>query len=68
MALTVNGHVDDFLKREFGVPKYTTSGSSATIPTTTSVSHEQLLRLLDVARATGHRVSVSAGAFTVKPA
>ena len=65
--MALRSDLDDHLRREFGAPKFTVSGSTATIPTTTTLRHEQLVRLMEVAQATSHKVAFGSTGITVAP-
>lgn len=65
--MALNIHLDAHLKREFGSSKYTVSGSVATLPTTTALSHDSLVRLLEVAVATSHKVAFGSSGITITP-
>lgn len=64
--MALNTHVDQHMKSEFGSAAFTVSGAQATMPSA-NVNHDQLQRLMDVARVTGHRVSLASGVLTIKP-
>lgn len=67
MALTVSPHLDDHLARTITKGKYSVSGQTVTIPTTTTLNQQQLAQLLEVTAASGHKISFGASGLTISP-